>query len=390
MADAVKQRLVADCSSNSEGGGKVDVEMACHFIDAVSALSPCSELHVCSTKEKLQGSAVFQEAYSRVVDTLLSTNCEFRSIGLKEAKVRPIDRDICLSLYDTITGAATKTKVLNVLSNRVARTMLYGDEEDVAKLTSEMQGKEAAFLEEWVGLGADAKETDECLYYESLLGHLTGGLDAPAPRLAGGGFSNAYQRFMTLLVQELGTRPAPVDDVVFDSFVRWESSLRKNLTQSVWDPHPKELTGQWTLMDLGTSSTGNSAGASAAAAASNSMRISSIGFRKDGTLRLPAGLGLDGWWSFEPGPTHLDTIRFEIRLGTPDNRVLAYTGYIDRGQRIETRFSKREIKMKGRRLLKVRGEARASSKFTMMSERRNKLGLGRLQNTNANAGTLIE
>ena len=95
-------------------------------------------------------------------------------------------------------------------------------------------------------------------------------------------------------------------------------------------------------------------------------------------MKLPPGLGVEGTWSFEPGPTHLDTIRFEIRLGTPDRRVLAYTGYVDRGQRIETRFSRRAIKMKGRMTLKVRGEPRASSKFSMELERKKKLlgGLG--------------
>lgn len=172
---------------------------------------------------------MYHEPYARVIDTLLSNNCEFRSMGLKEPKVRPRDRDICLSLYDTITGAPTRTKQLNALSNRVARTMLYGDEEDVAKLVRGMQTGRQAFLDEWV---AGDERTDEAFYYDSLLASLQTGLDAPAPPAAmGGGYSNAYQRFMAFLVQELGSRPASVDGELFDSFVRWESSLRKNLTQ---------------------------------------------------------------------------------------------------------------------------------------------------------------
>lgn len=147
----------------------------------------------------------------------------------------------------------------------------------------------------------------------------------------------------------------------------------------MWDPHPKELTGQWTLYDDGGSGlTPAGESSSSATAASGGARVSVIGFRKDGTLKLPPGLGVDGMWRFEPGPTHLDTIRFEIRLGTPDNRVLAYTGYVDRGQRIETRFSRRAIKMKGRMMLRVRGETRASSKFIMELERKRGklLGIG--------------
>ena len=193
----------------------------------VSALSPCCELNVHETKAAL--AAAYHEPYARVIDTLLSNNCEFRSMGLKEPKVRPRDRDICLSLYDTITGAPTRTKQLNALSNRVARTMLYGDEEDVAKLVRGMQTGRQAFLDEWV---AGDERTDEAFYYDSLLASLQTGLDAPAPPAAmGGGYSNAYQRFMAFLVQELGSRPASVDGELFDSFVRWESSLRKNLTQ---------------------------------------------------------------------------------------------------------------------------------------------------------------
>ncbi len=359
----------------------------------MSALSPCCDLTVCHTKAAL--AAAYHEPYTRVLDTLLSNNCEFRSMGLKEPKVRPKDRDICLSLYDTITGAPTRTKLLNTLSNRVARTMLYGDEEDVGKLTQGMRDGRAAFLDEWVD-GVEA--TDEAYYYDSLLASLQAGLDAPPPPAAmGGGYSNAYQRFMAFLVQELGSRPASLDGELFDSFVRWESSLRKNLTQEMWDPHPKELSGEWTLYDDGSgsgstlaASTGGSS--SSATAASGGARVSVIGFRKDGTLKLPPGLGVDGMWRFEPGPTHLDTIRFEIRLGTPDARALAYTGYVDRGQRIETRFSKRAIKMKGRMVLQVRGEARASSKFFMelgrppRKKKGMRLGLGQREAAGAGAG----
>jgi len=115
------------------------------------------------------------------------------------------------------------------------------------------------------------------------------------------------------------------------------------------------------------------AGATGGKGKGESQRTANLVFRRDGTLRVPPELGLDGSWSFEPGPTHLDTIRFELRLGTPDNRVLAYTGYVDRGQRIETRFSKRPIKMKGRAVLMVRGEPRSSSKFTMQLCKKNML-----------------
>jgi len=352
------------------------------FFLQVVALSPCSDLEVNATKGALV--PPYTQAYARVLDTLLSNDCELRhsdSSALSTTastdppspplKVRPRDRDICLSLYDTITGAPTKTKVLNTISNRVSRTMLYGDEDDVAKLTNELTKGKPGFLEKWVG---GEEGCDEAVYYGALIAYLTGGLEAPAPAAMGGGYSNAYQRFTTSLVQELGTRSASVDPEMFDAFVRWESTLRKNLTQDMWDRHPKELTGQWTLVDSGP----NPAGATTlpvpgAETGKGEQRSANLVFRRDGTLRVPPELGMDGTWSFEPGPTHLDTIRFELRQGTPDNRVLCYTGYVDRGQRIETRFSKRPIKMKGRVVLRARGEARSSGKFSMQLCKKNTL-----------------
>ena len=130
-------------------------------------------------------------------------------------------------------------QVLNVMSNRVVRTMLYGDQEDNEKLLKEMEAGFPGFINDWV---AGREDSEEALYYNSLMTHLRKGLDAPPPKFKGA-YGNAYQRLVTLLVKELGTRSVPVNREVFDSFVRWESSLRKNLTEVLWDPHPKELTG---------------------------------------------------------------------------------------------------------------------------------------------------
>lgn len=89
-----------------------------------------------------------------------------------------------------------------------------------------------------------------------------------------------------------------------------------------------------------------------------------IQFKKDGTIKVPSDADLSGTWRLEPGPTHLDTIHFDL-INSNETRMLSYTGYIDRGQRIETRFSGRPIVMTGRVLLKVRGEVRGNVKFSM-------------------------
>lgn len=45
--------------------------------------------------------------------------------------------------------------------------------------------------------------------------------------------------------------------------------------------------------------------------------------------------------------------------------LVSYTGYVDRGARIEARFSKRFVKMTGRTTTVVRGQERPSTRFSM-------------------------
>lgn len=42
-------------------------------------------------------------------------------------------------------------------------------------------------------------------------------------------------------------------------------------------------------------------------------------------------------WYFRPGPAHLDTCEFYVKSRTDDDMLLKYVGFIDRGQRIESR-----------------------------------------------------
>lgn len=52
-------------------------------------------------------------------------------------------------------------------------------------------------------------------------------------------------------------------------------------------------------------------------------------------------------------------------LGAGGGTTLSYTGYVDRGARIEARFSKRFVKMTGRMTSVVRGKERPSTRFAM-------------------------
>ena len=54
------------------------------------------------------------------------------------------------------------------------------------------------------------------------------------------------------------------------------------------------------------------------------------------------------WWRLDPGnhgPTHFDTCTFQVL--SEDGEILQYRGFLDRGARLESRFSKRSIKIRG-------------------------------------------
>ena len=71
-----------------------------------------------------------------------------------------------------------------------------------------------------------------------------------------------------------------------------------------------------------------------------------------------------------PGPAHLDTCEFELDVN--EERV-AFCGYVDRGQRIEARFSRRPIRVSGFAFEKMMtprrfdADARPSGQFRMSS-----------------------
>jgi len=50
-------------------------------------------------------------------------------------------------------------------------------------------------------------------------------------------------------------------------------------------------------------------------------------------------------WRLDPGPTHLDTCTFQVL--SDDGAVLQYTGFVDRGSRVEAQISKRSVTMRG-------------------------------------------
>lgn len=93
-------------------------------------------------------------------------------------------------------------------------------------------------------------------------------------------------------------------------------------------------------------------------------------FAKDGRIDVKNALSTGLQWFFRPGPAHLDTCEFFISSKLDPDLLLKYVGFIDRGQRIESRFSKSPIRMTGRVLSIVRGEVCGSSRFIMVLRRK--------------------
>lgn len=61
-------------------------------------------------------------------------------------------------------------------------------------------------------------------------------------------------------------------------------------------------------------------------------------------------------WRLDPGPTHLDTCTFQVL--SDDGTILQYRGFVDRGARLESRFSGRQIVVRGAVTFQMRdGEA---------------------------------
>jgi len=198
---------------------------------------------------------------------------------------------------------------------------------------------------------------------------------APALRLFET-YQNAFQRVVEV---GMGAKEGDNDMLnreILQSFLTWEQSLRRSLTKDLWTQNPAELVGTWDLIDV----PGNGDLQQAMTLPSSSFvrrqiallqrgAQTAVEFTREGRVQVsPSGnQGLK--WFFRPGPAHLDTCEFFVRGGTPD-LLLHFVGSIDRGQRIESRFSARPIRMSGRVLSIVKGEAKGNSRFVMELQRK--------------------
>ncbi|KAK1735563.1 Rieske protein [Skeletonema marinoi] len=261
----------------------------------------------------------------------------------------------------------TMTRQLNVLSNIVERTLIFGGDQELLVLAETLDADKPAFIQRWysndqVGNVDVASETRPGVQYLNALIRLLRDCYAkgvlkdirPVVPLTTA-YMNAYARLTASLVG-LGsdyirpsssnmmpltltttaaaakylTSTAPPKSArdELDRFAKWESTVRKNYDNNE-NQYPDDLIGTWDVQDVvGGSVIGST----------------KVALRPQGEVIVkPPMQGLR--WRLDPGPTHLDTCTFQVL--SDDGAILQYKGFVDRGSRLEARVSKRSVTLRG-------------------------------------------
>jgi hypothetical protein len=261
----------------------------------------------------------------------------------------------------------TMTRQLNSLSNIVQRALLFGGDPELLVLSETLNANKPAFIDRWYSGTGGSVETLEnetrpgvqylnaliLLLREAYSNGIVTTLDPFVPLLQS--YANAYERLSATLV-ELGSgyvRPVLTDLMTtmpkprtaqeqLGRFAVWEANFRAKSSggsiseASEASSYPEDLEGPWEVKDeIGGETIG----------------VSTVFLEPEGTLKVAPPLqGLR--WRLDPGPTHLDTCTFQVVA--EDGTVLQYRGFIDRGARLEARFSKRPTKIRGSVMFQMR------------------------------------
>ena len=258
----------------------------------------------------------------------------------------------------------TMTRQLNILSNIVQRTLIFGGDQELLVLAETLNADKPAFIQRWykdtaVNTAAEEETRPGVAYLNDLIQLLRDCYEkglvynvTPKFRLTTS-YANAYDRLIASLI-ELGSgyvRPAPSSLPLslalstpaatakyltetappkspleeLGRFANWEKAVRKDRA----NPYPQDLVGTWEVQDIvGGSVIGST----------------SVTFMPAGEVAVkPPMQGLR--WRLDPGPTHLDTCTFQVL--SDDGAILQYKGFVDRGSRLEARISKRPVTMRG-------------------------------------------
>jgi hypothetical protein len=252
----------------------------------------------------------------------------------------------------------TMTRQLNALSNIVLRALLFGGDQELLVLSETLDSNRSPFVERWYpesdkpAVDMNDESRPGLQYLNALILLLRKAYDdgvvmelEPGVRLSQS-YANSYERLMANLV-ELGSgyiRPLSSNFLSMPKprtaqeelgrFAVWESNFRSTGGEAA--AYPEDLEGTWEVRDV---------------VGGETIGVSNVVFESQGQVRVPPPLqGLR--WRLDPGPTHLDTCTFQV-LGD-DGTVLQYRGFIDRGARLESRFSKRPTTIRGSVMFQMR------------------------------------
>lgn len=258
------------------------------------------------------------------------------------------------------------TRQLNVLSNIVQRALLFGGDEELLVLAETLDADRAAFIDRWYPNTGGPLTPKQSLQEETRPGvqffnclvrllqdcyekGVVVELEPPLPLSQS--YANSYERLVALAV-ELGSgyiKPVPTNAMALPKprtaqeelgrFAIWESKFRQSSKRSDVSAYPEDMVGKWEVRDeIGGETIG----------------ISTVVFNEQGEVKVDPPLeGLR--WRLDPGPTHLDTCTFQVL--SSDGTILQYRGFIDRGARLEARFSKRAMKLRGSVMFQMRDGA---------------------------------
>ena len=418
-ADAIRERCKVVKASAS---GDADAQAFCDAINSVltgnTALLPATTPPRGACGDAYAKFAAEVESAREEVDFCLSLPDRRR--GALDVEVQ---RGVDLA-------PMTATRALNEASNSLLRAAAYGDRSSVEEvrvglvaLQAELSGLDGyvpdacdAYLDRLQALATAEGEYDprKAEVEENALAtfYAEGAARAPAAAL-GDAYAVALQRFLGELTRRgaiaggggqapdfeeepeedypsaIARYANPLFSRVNVDFAEWEMKLRRRLSlargsQGIDNLHPPDFVGTWrvTLVDEAVAAAGGPLVAYDASVTSSdaSERPVSVTFEDGGSVRMdapaPSALKLrPPRWRVRAGPAHLDTCEFEVDVA--GGRV-AFCGYVDRGQRIEARFSRRPIRVsgfafeKGDSPRRLDSDARPSGQFRMSGPARDK------------------
>lgn len=406
-----------DLSAELVSTGKSEFERACvqDQLTAKLYMDALFELLTAGATGDAVFGGIYDRGYKRLLTALRDAGCKFSE---KSQRPTPADVNICLSLLDISMDCTTlsKTSTLNAISNCVSRAILYGSRADQRRLASILEEALPKLIIDWFGDLGDNMNNQEALYVQALILYLRDGLSVAQHAVAPQGemnpqirdefrwvvdesrklnetfptlrlydmYLNAFYRVVELCLNKLSDSgvTSPLNEEVILDFAQWEQSIRRNLTSKVWDQNPAELSGSWELIDVAGRGSLEVMMATPSEALFGVEKGVTIILRKDGSVEVgsdsndsdmpsPSPVSpTSAQWFYRPGPAHLDTCEFTFANEIDSEKVLlTYTGYIDRGQRIESRLSNRPIRMTGRVMSTIDGKMIGSGRFIMVLRR---------------------